>query len=37
MTIMMMGEGSFTIKDWNEITNELKQFWNWENKYVKED
>ena len=32
MTIMMMGDGSFTIKDWNDITNELKQFWNWENK-----
>jgi len=30
MTIMMMGEGSFTINDWNDITNELKQFWNWE-------
>lgn len=32
MTIMMMGEGSFTINDWNDITNELKQFWNWEDK-----
>lgn len=27
---MMMGEGTFTIDDWNDITNELKQFWNWE-------
>lgn len=27
MTIMMMGEGTFTIQDWDEITNELKQFW----------
>ena len=32
MTIMMMGEGSFTVDDWNDITNELKQFWNWEDK-----
>ena len=32
MTIMMMGEGTFTIDDWNDITNELKQFWNWEEK-----
>ena len=28
MTIMMMGEGTFTIKDWDEITDELKQHWN---------
>lgn len=27
MTIMMMGEGTFTIQDWDEITNELKRFW----------
>lgn len=27
MTIMMMGEGTFTMQDWDEITNELKQFW----------
>lgn len=27
MTIMMMGEGTFTIQDWDEITNELKQYW----------
>ena len=27
MTIMMRGEGTFTIQDWDEITNELKQFW----------
>jgi len=27
MTIMMIGEGTFTIRDWDEITNELKQFW----------
>ena len=30
MTIMMMGDGTFTIDDWNEIIAELKQHWNWE-------
>lgn len=32
MTIMMMGDGYFTIEDWDEITAELKQHWNWEEK-----
>ena len=27
MTIMMMGPGTFTMQDWDDITNELKQFW----------
>jgi GNAT superfamily N-acetyltransferase len=27
MTIMMIGEGSFTMQDWDDITNELKRFW----------
>ena len=27
MTIMMIGEGSFTLNDWDEIVNELKRFW----------
>ena len=27
MTIMMMGEGTFTMQDWDDITNELKQYW----------
>lgn len=27
MTIMMMGNGTFTMKDWDEIVGELKQFW----------
>jgi GNAT superfamily N-acetyltransferase len=27
MTIMMMGKGTFTMQDWDDITNELKQFW----------
>ena len=27
MTIMMIGEGSFTMQDWDDIIHELKQFW----------
>ena len=27
MTVMMMGPGTFTMQDWDDITNELKQFW----------
>ena len=27
MTIMMMGPGTFTLQDWDDITNELKKFW----------
>ena len=27
MTVMMMGEGTFTMQDWDNITNELKKFW----------
>ncbi|MBQ9286307.1 MAG: GNAT family N-acetyltransferase [Bacteroidaceae bacterium] len=27
MTVMMMGPGTFTIQDWDDITNELKQYW----------
>ena len=30
MTIMMMGEGTFTIDDWNTLTNELRQHWTWD-------
>jgi len=30
MTIMMMGEGTFTMQDLNEITNELRQHWTWD-------
>ena len=32
MTFLMMGSGSFTLEDWDEITAELKQHWNWEDK-----
>ena len=27
MTVMMRDEGTFTMQDWDDITNELKQFW----------
>ena len=27
MTIMMMGPGTFTMQDWDDIVGELKQFW----------
>ena len=27
MTIMMMGDGTFTLQDWDEIVGELKRFW----------
>lgn len=27
MTIMMIGEGTFTMQDWDDIVEELKQFW----------
>ena len=27
MTVMMMGSGTFTMQDWDDITNELKRFW----------
>lgn len=27
MTVMMTGPGTFTLQNWDDITNELKQFW----------
>ena len=30
MTIMMMGPGSFTLQDWDDIISELRQHWTWE-------
>ncbi|MBR1881582.1 MAG: GNAT family N-acetyltransferase, partial [Muribaculaceae bacterium] len=27
MTVMMMGEGTFTMQDWDTITQELQQHW----------
>ena len=27
MTIMMLGEGTFTMQDWDELVGELKRFW----------
>ena len=29
MTIMMMGEGTFTMQDWDDIVGELRKFWTW--------
>lgn len=30
MTIMIIGKGSFTMQDWNNITAELRKFWTWD-------
>jgi GNAT superfamily N-acetyltransferase len=30
MTIMMMGEGTFTMQDWDDIVGELRKFWTWD-------
>jgi len=30
MTIMMMGEGTFTQQDWDDIVGELRKFWTWD-------
>lgn len=30
MTMMMMGPGTFTLRDWDEIIGELRKFWSWE-------
>ena len=30
MTIMMVGSGTFTLQDWEDLTNELRQHWTWE-------
>ena len=30
MTIMMMGPGTFTLQDWDEIVGELREYWTWE-------
>jgi hypothetical protein len=27
MTIMMIGEGTFTMQDWDKIVDELKKYW----------
>ena len=27
MTVMMAGPGTFTLQDWDDITNELKKYW----------
>ena len=30
MTLMILGPGTFTMKDWDDITNELRQHWTWD-------
>ena len=30
MTIMMMGPGTFTLQNWDEITGELRKYWTWD-------
>ena len=30
MTIMMMGPGTFSLQDWDEIIDELRQYWTWD-------
>ena len=30
MTIMMMGDGTFSLQDWDEIVSELRLFWTWD-------
>ena len=30
MTIMMMGSGTFTLQDWDEIVGELRKYWTWD-------
>ncbi|MBQ9231404.1 MAG: GNAT family N-acetyltransferase [Prevotella sp.] len=30
MTIMMMGPGTFTLQNWDEIVAELRQYWTWD-------
>ena len=30
MTLLMLGLGTFTMQDWDDITNELRQHWTWD-------
>ncbi|WP_033147774.1 GNAT family N-acetyltransferase [Prevotella sp. P6B1] len=30
MTIMMIGPGTFTLQDWEEIVGELRKYWTWD-------
>ena len=30
MTIMMMGPGTFTLQNWDEIVGELRKYWTWD-------
>lgn len=31
-TILMMGTGTFTMQDWDDVVAELRQYWTWEKK-----
>ena len=33
MTMMMMGPGTFTLQDWDEIIGELRKYWTWDLNY----
>jgi len=30
MTIMIIGEGTFTMQDWDDIVGELRKYWTWD-------
>jgi hypothetical protein len=30
MTMMMIGPGTFTLQDWEEIVGELRKYWAWD-------
>ena len=30
MNMMMMGPGTFTLQDWDEIIGELRKYWTWD-------
>ena len=30
MTIMMIGPGTFTLQDWDDIVAELRKYWTWD-------
>ena len=32
MTIMMIGPGTFTMQNWDEIVGELTKYWTWDKK-----
>ena len=36
MTMMMMGQGDFTMQDWDDIVSELRQYWTWDEEEEQE-